>query len=528
MQEGDFRALAESIPGVIARVDRDLRLAYVNRAARTSLDDDAQPIVGRACAEILDKAPWVAPLCEAARRVFASGSEQAFQFETDVPGDSRHYMGRVVPEFEGDGSVAAVLGIAYDVTTHAQEARQRAEQLALERTARRSAETATLARDQFLAIVSHELRSPLNGIKSWTHVLENQVRDPDPVVRRAIAGIMIGVEHQVRLIEDLLDVTRAMSGRLGLVNVPVAVAPILVEAVEALRALALEKGLHLETRYALGDAEIHGDRDRVRQVFVNLITNAVKFTPEGGTVWVTADREGPMARIEVRDDGAGIPPDFLPFVFDPFRQANTGYRRGLDGLGLGLALAHRLVELHGGEVSCESDGVGRGATFRVFLPLRRDLGPRGVRSPEAPQESPRRESPTLQGIRVLVIDDQREARDSLAALLQQAGANVATAGSGHEALAHLALSDGLHPEIVVCDIAMPGEDGYATLRRIRAWESRVGRAGSPNRPAIAISAFAHREDRVRTLAEGFHAHLTKPVVPSELVGTIAGLARTRG
>ena len=522
-----MRALADGIPDVIARVDRELRLAYVNRAARASFDDPAHPIVGCACAEIQDRAAWVAPLCEAARRAFASGSEQAFQFEAGLPGEPRHYMGRVVPEVAGDGSIAGAIGIAYDVTAHAQEARERGEQLALERTARQSAETATLARDQFLAIVSHELRSPLNGIKSWTHVLENQVHDPDPVVRRAIAGIMIGVEHQVRLIEDLLDVTRAMSGRLGLVNVPVALTPILVEAVEALRAVALEKRLDVVTRYALGEAQIHGDRDRVRQVFVNLLTNAVKFTPEGGTVWVTAEREGPLARIEVRDDGAGIPPDFLPFVFDPFRQANTGYRRGQDGLGLGLALAHRLVELHGGDVSCESDGLGRGATFRVFLPLRRDLGPRGPRGPATAHASASAELPTLHGIRILVIDDQVEARDSLAALLQQAGAIVATAGSGHDALAHLALSDASHPEIVVCDIAMPGEDGYATLRRIRAWESSGRRAGGAHRPAIAISAFAHREDRARTLAEGFHAHLTKPVVPSELVGTIAGLARAR-
>jgi CheY-like chemotaxis protein len=272
----------------------------------------------------------------------------------------------------------------------------------------------------------------------------------------------------------------------------------------------------------MGDREIHGDPDRIRQIFVNLVMNAVKFTQPGGTVWVLARPEGAMARIEVRDNGAGIPPEFLPYLFDPFRQADQGSRsRSQEGLGLGLALVQRLAELHGGYVTCESDGVDRGATFRVYLPLRRDSG---ARMAVGGQADASRTLPSLAGIRVLLIDDQREARESLAALLAQAGAAVEVAGSGEEALAHLALeSDTGQPEVVVCDIAMPEEDGYATLKRIRRWETGGARRG--RRPAIALSAFTQREDRIRALSEGFQMHLTKPVAPAELVTVIASVAR---
>jgi PAS domain S-box-containing protein len=525
-REEDFKTLAENIPDVIARLDPHLRYLYANRAAQQALGRAAGEIVGRRARELGSPAPIAAPLEAAAERAAASGVEERFELDAELAGERRHYAGRAIPERDGDGKLEAVLLIVYDETVRAREEERRAEMLARERSARANAESATLARDHFLAIVSHELRSPLNGIKSWTHVLENQLRDSDPSVRRALAGIMIGVEHQVRLIDDLLDVTRAMSGNLGLAKQPMALLPVLADAVESLRALALEKGLAVETDFAMGDLEIHGDPDRVRQIFVNLLTNAVKFTPNGGTVWVDARPDGAMACIEVRDDGAGIPPEFLPFLFDPFRQADQGSSsRRQEGLGLGLALVQRLAELHGGYVTCESEGVDRGAAFRVFLPLRRDSGTRVAVGSQAERvDAAARPLPSLAGIRVLLIDDQREARESLAALLSQAGAAVKVAASAHEAMAHIALGDGADaPEVVVCDIAMPGEDGYATLKRIRRWEA--GHPSRGRRPAIALSAFTQREDRIRALAEGFQMHLTKPVAPAELVIVIASVAR---
>ena len=520
-REEEFKRLAENIPDVIARLDRGQFCLYANPAVAQAFGVQARDLIGRHAADVLP-AHIAGPLAEAVGRAFAEEREQPFEMRLGEGAGRRHFQGRAMPERDG-GRVEAVLAVAYDVTARTREDERRAEMLAQERNARANAESETLARDQFLAIVSHELRSPLNGIKSWTHVLENHLRDGDATVRRALAGIMIGVDHQVRLIEDLLDVTRAFSGSLGLAKQSMPLLPPLADAVEALRAAAQDKGLRIETDYAIGDREIHGDPDRIRQVFLNLISNSVKFSRPGGTIWVSASADETMARVEVRDDGAGIAAEFLPFVFDPFRQADmASSRRSQQGLGLGLALVQRLAELHGGYATCESPGPGRGATFRVYLPLRRDAGGRTVVESTKPVVAASMAS--LAGINVVLIDDQREARESLAALLAQAGADVATAASGQEALAWLAINDpGDAPQVIVCDIAMPDEDGYATLRRIRQWESTRG--GGRRRPAIALSAFAQREDRIRALAAGFQMHLAKPVAPAELMIVISSVAR---
>ena len=524
-REEPFRTLAENIPDVIVRLDRGGQCVYANPAVKQAFGIEPDALIGHALDAIGLPAEIEAAYADAAGLAIASGTEQAFRFAAPGAGELRHFAGRMIPERDGDGRVEAALAIAYDVTDRALEDERRSALLERERSARESAESATLARDQFLAIVSHELRSPLNGIKSWTHVLDNHLRDPEPAVRRAIAGIMIGVEHQVRLIDDLLDVTRALSGNLGLVKQAMPLLPVLAQAVESLRASAAEKGLRVVTDYGIGDAEIHGDADRVRQVFVNLLTNAMKFTPRGGTIQVTADFEDSMARVSIRDDGAGIPPEFLPYLFDPFRQADQGASRSSqEGLGLGLALVQRLAEMHGGYATCRSEGVNRGATFRVHLPLLREAGTR-LTLQHSSGENAVSVLPSLSRTRVLLIDDQREARESLAALLEQAGAEVTAAGSCQEALAYLAISDRDElPQVIVCDIAMPGEDGYATLKRIRAWENTRGKPRS-SPPAIALSAYTQREDRMRALAAGFKMHLTKPVAPAELITVLSSVAR---
>ena len=515
-----FRLMAEYAPVMIWLADRDGRSVYFNRRWLAFRGRRLDEEVG---------AGWLEGVHAEDRRACMAAQSAALDARAPLEiefrlrrADGEHRLVRVngAPILDGE-TLAGFVGSCIDITD--EEAR-RAGELERERIARASAEAATLARDQFLAVVSHELRSPLNGIKSWTHVLENQVHDSDdPTLKRAIAGIMIGVEQQVRLIDDLLDVTRALSGNLGLAKSAMPLAPAIVEAVEGLRAVASEKGVQLLLDPALVDAEIHGDPVRINQIVCNLVGNAIKFTPAGGSVWVAGATAGDMVRIEVRDNGVGIPGEFLPFVFDPFRQAEpaTATTRNLKGLGLGLALVHRLTELHGGRVTCESEGVGCGATFRVYLPLRRD-DPAASVSAIGPGNSPVGATlPSLAGLNVMVVDDQREHRESLAALLEQAGAGVVVAASGQEALERL---DGepAAADVIVCDIAMPTDDGYATLQRIRAWESRKGVA---RKPAIAVSAFSERQDRIRALSAGFQMHLSKPVAPAELVLVVASLAR---
>lgn len=516
-----FRMVAEFAPVMIWLASHDRKCAYVNRMwldfTGLELDDalgsgwlrSVHPDDVSRCTSVIEQS-------------FAA--QQPFDLEFRIrraDGEYRSVLSRGVPLVD-DGGFAGYVGSCVDVTARARAEARRDEQIAHERSARADAESDTLARDQFLAIVSHELRSPLNGIKSWTHVLESHLKDPDPMTRRALAGIMMGIEHQVHLIDDLLDVTRAMSGNLGLAKQPMALLPVLAEAVESMRAAAEEKGLALLTDYSMGDAEIHGDPDRVGQIFVNLLTNALKFTPHGGTIWVTARLQAPMLVVEVRDNGPGIPPEFLPYLFNPFRQAEgASSSRRTAGLGLGLALVQRLAELHGGYVTCDSEGAGRGSSFRVYLPVRAHGAPSITRS-HAETDSQSRTLPSLQGVDVLLIDDQREARESVAELLRQAGARVHVAASGREALEHLREEGNERREVIVCDVAMPGEDGFVTLRHIREWEMQ---SRSAPRPAIALSAFTQREDRIRALAQGFQTHITKPVAPAELIAVVASADR---
>ena len=519
-----YRRIADHAPVMVWAAAPDRRCTYFHRRWVEFTGRPAEEHLGDGwldCVHAEDRDRCLAAYARAFSAV------QPFEIEYRLrraDGEYRWVLARGVPLVE-DEAFEGFVGSCLDVSERREAQDAAAQLLARERNARAQAESASFARDQFLAIVSHELRSPLNGIKSWTHVLENLLGDASATVRRALAGILIGVEHQVRLIEDLLDVTRAMSGTLGLVKHPMPIMPVLADAVEALRAMAIEKDLRIVTDYRLGEREMHGDPDRVRQVFANLLTNAVKFTPPGGTIHVAARDEGGMACIEVRDNGMGVPPEFVPHLFDPFRQAEGSSSRRQEGLGLGLALVQRLAELHGGHATCESEGVDRGATFRVYLPLRRESGARVVLS-DAHRDDPGASArPSLDGVHVLLIDDQREARESLGALLTQAGARVDLAGSGREAMVCLEqAADNSRPEVIVCDIAMPDEDGYATLARIRAWEAAQGLR---QRPAVALTAFTQREDRQRALAEGFQMHLTKPVAPAELIIVIASAARRK-
>ncbi|GIZ53772.1 hybrid sensor histidine kinase/response regulator [Noviherbaspirillum aridicola] len=528
-REREFRTLVENSPDIISRMDRDMRHIYVNPAIEKLGDVRAQDYLGKTKAELGLPSAMVRAWEEAARAAFASGLEQKLDFDRVIEGQVRNFSGRVIPEIDRFGRIESVVGIAYDVTERARMEKERDELLARERNARIQAETAARARDEFLAIVSHELRAPLNGIQSWAHVLENYVQDAAaaPLAQRALQGIKTGVSQQVRLIEDLLDVTRMMSGKLRLVKQPLALLPTLQAAVESVRGLAAAKRIGISCAYRITSEQIEGDADRVQQIFWNLLSNAIKFTPEGGNVWLSAATADNEICVTVRDDGAGISPEFLPHLFSRFSQEDTSSTRGHSGLGLGLFLVRHLVELHGGWVKAESAGERMGTTFYVYFPLRArsdqylTVGPPEDASGKMPL-------PSLSGYNVLLIDDQAEARESLTVVLSGAGANVFAASCAPEALDWLdTRSPDQLPDVLVCDIAMPGEDGYAVLPKIRAWRSSLGDTPLMRMPALALTAFAQREDRIRALTAGFQMHATKPVAPEELIVVIDTMAARR-
>lgn len=524
----EFVTLVENAPDVIARLDRELRCVYVNRAVTEAFGVTPAGLIGKTLAASPLSAEVTCPLEDAARRAFALGAEQTLALHLDAR-DGRpriaHYNARVIPEADRNGAMESALLIIYDVTERTEAERERDALLLREQAARAQAEAAALARDQFLAVVSHELRSPLNGIQNWAYVLESQIAGGAPLMQRALAGIKTGVEQQVRLIEDLLDATRVMSGKLRLTREPFVLRAALESALNSVHTLAAERHITLHTTIELNDHEIDGDADRVEQIVWNLLTNAIKFTQEGGEVWLSADLLGEVARIVVRDNGRGIAPAFLPYLFDPFRQADGAHTRRTGGLGLGLALVKRLTELHGGRVYARSEGEQQGTTFTVYLPLHAGAD---LITPLAEDPDRTGPLPSLAGLRVLLVDDQHDARDALATLLTQVGAEVGSVGSGHETMALLdawsARGEAGRPQAVVCDIALPDEDGYAILQRIRAWEHEHLPAGTAPMAAIALTAFAQPHDRAQALATGFQEHLIKPVSPYDLVRTLRMLA----
>jgi signal transduction histidine kinase/ActR/RegA family two-component response regulator len=390
-----------------------------------------------------------------------------------------------------------------------------------EQVLRREAETANRSKDEFLATVSHELRSPLNAILGWATLLTRGGLD-DAIVARAVGAIEHNAKAQAQLIEDLLDVSRAISGKLQLDVKPIPLVPVIKAAVDSANPAFEAKGVQLALALDAVPLQIVGDENRLQQVFWNLLSNAVKFTPKGGRVQITVKRIGSHARVIVSDTGDGIAPEFLPHVFEPFRQADGTITKQHGGLGLGLAIVRRLVEMHGGAISVMSGGRGQGATFTVSIPIVsvRQTAPAGAidSTTLAPSEETAidTESPNLTGIRVLAVDDEDDTRAMVQGVLEQFGARVLTAGSAEEALAAF---PGWKPDVLVFDIGMPREDGYVLIRKIRQLETTEGR----NTPAIALTAYARVEDRMRSLAAGYQMFIPKPVEADELVIAIANL-----
>ncbi|HEX7955612.1 MAG TPA: ATP-binding protein [Pyrinomonadaceae bacterium] len=382
-----------------------------------------------------------------------------------------------------------------------------------EKAARAEAEAANRVKDEFLSTLSHELRTPLTSIIGWTSLMRaGQVKGD--VQTQALETIERNARVQSRLIDDLLDLSRIISGKLLLEAREVDLARVVADSIDVVRPAANARNIRLRYECEPGAHLVSGDSARLQQVAWNLLSNAVKFTPERGEVCVRLGREGERARLTVSDTGKGIPAEFLPHVFDRFRQADSATTRAYGGLGLGLAIVRHLVELHGGSVHAESEGEGRGSTFSVTFPLAQASACAVARPEREVRAGVRVEG--LAGVRVLVVDDESDTRRLISTVIAQSGAEVSACASAGEALEKLKT---WRPDVLMSDIGMPGEDGYALIQQVRALPAeRGGRT-----PAAALTAYARDEDRRRALAAGYQLHISKPFSPGDLLAAVADL-----
>lgn len=426
-----------------------------------------------------------------------------------------------------DDRVIGTLTIIEDVTERvAREAElqaqieDRSRLLSSEKLARNEAERANRLKDEFLATISHELRNPLNAILGWAHMMRLGKLNEENT-ERAIETIYRNAKSQSQLVADLLDVSRIISGKLRLDVRTVDLISITNAAIDSIRPAADAKGIRLQTMLDPAAGPISGDADRLQQIIWNLLTNAVKFTPKSGRIQVKVHRVDSHVEIVVTDSGVGISKEFLPFVFDRFRQADASTTRTHGGLGLGLSIVRQLVDLHGGSVSVQSEGEGEGATFIITLPFVGVVN--SLKDNESVDPAPDEEIltfdglPSLQGLKVLVVDDEADTRELVGEVLKECGSEVITSGSAAEALVAL---EQFKPDILISDLGMPDEDGYSLISKIRALPPERG----GQIPAAALTAYARAEDRMRVLRSGFQFHLPKPVDSAELVTVVASLA----
>jgi signal transduction histidine kinase/CheY-like chemotaxis protein len=426
----------------------------------------------------------------------------------------------------------AVLAAAYATRLESQArvlaasqatAAERQSLLVREREARSQAESISAMKDEFLATLSHELRTPLNAILGWAEMLRRGVKD-EATLQRGLETIERNARAQAQLIEDLLDMSRIISGKVRLQVEAIEPVTFIEAALETVRPAALAKNIELARTLAPDACPVTGDPNRLQQVMWNLLSNAVKFTPAGGRVEVTLERANGEAVIRVTDSGIGIKPDFLPFVFDRFRQADASTTRHHGGLGLGLSIARQLVELQGGIIDVDSKGDGKGATFTLRFPLRRAAAPalqKASSGSGAPSASAAAfDAIDLAGLRVLVVDDVPDALELTSQVLAACGATVLVAASAQEALA---MVESERPAVLISDIGMPDVDGFELLRRVR----RLGAQRGGAVPAIALTAFTRQQDRVNALQAGFTAYVAKPVDAADLIATVAALVAPR-
>jgi signal transduction histidine kinase/CheY-like chemotaxis protein len=452
-------------------------------------------------------------------------------------GRQLHVSLTISPIKDASGNIIGASKIARNITerkladTALKEAQKAAEAaiaekarlLESERLARAEAERASRLKDEFLATLSHELRTPLNAVLGWATILRER-KESDQQMVQGLDAIDRNARVQAQIIDDLLDMSRIISGKVRLDVQPLDLPAVVLEAVDTVRATASTKRIRLQTVVDPLNASILGDPNRLQQVFWNLLNNAIKFTPKGGRVQVLLQRINSHVDVSVIDTGEGISPEFLPYIFNRFQQADPSTTRRHGGLGLGLAIVKSLVELQGGTVRAKSPGIGKGASFIVTLPLTVFHPPPDEGDRDHPK-SWSRELPvaariSLEGVRVLAIDDDADARNLLKAMLESAGATTYLAGSAQEGLEQLLRHE---VEVLICDIGMPETDGYTLIRQVRTLPDRE----KSEVAAVALTAYARMQDRMEAMQAGFQNHLPKPVEPSELLAVVRSLASPR-
>ena len=490
-----YRALCDCIPVSLWVTDQAGKVGYCNQRMLDTCGISQEELARSgwvACVHTEDRARVVG----AWERAIRSKQRVEVEFRMHCGSEVRWQLGCIAPEYSDEQHPAWVV-TATDIDA--------------QKSAQRQAERANVLKDEFLATVSHELRTPLNAMLGWSQTLLDESLDADRT-RLALEAIARNARAQAELVADVLDVSRIVTGKLSVEQAKISLSPAVHGALDVVRSAADAKSIALTATLHDEDCLVLGDTGRLKQVLWNLLSNAIKFTPKGGNVRIAMRNIDGDMNITIEDDGAGIAPEFLPFVFDRFRQADSSSTRAYGGLGLGLAIVKQLVELHGGRVAVTSDGLGRGARFDVSLPI---CG-RGPITAAFPQVVVPKATSWISGRRVLLVDDDADSRELLEIVFARKGAIVQSAGSVAAAFERIGEAV---PDIIVSDIGMPGEDGYSFMRRVRGLTQELG----GRVPSIALTGFARDDDAERVREAGFHAHMAKPVEPKNLLALVEQL-----
>jgi len=504
-----LNVINESAPTPIFVKDRAGRIIYANPATLEVLGMTAEQVIGHRDRDIYPTDLGVT-VSENDQRIIKTGQTEVVE---ESPDGIRTFLSTKAPYRNEAGEVIGLIGISNDITDRVQFERDREHILQQEQAAREAAEKANRIKDEFLAVLSHELRTPLNPILGWTRLLQNGRLSPERTAE-ALNTIERNAKLQTQLIDDLLDISRIMRGKLMLNREPANLASILSAATETVQLAAEAKQITLEQRFDQPDYFVFGDAGRLQQVFWNLLSNAVKFTPEQGHVTLHMTQIKRHIQVQISDTGKGISPSFLPYLFEYFRQEDGSITRKFGGLGLGLAIARQIIELHGGTISAESAGENQGATFTVRLPLLKQRRANSLLSPPIAEPF---ENVLLSGVRVVVVDDDFDTREFLTFLLESNGAIVTSVDSAVKAISAIEQSP---PDILLSDIGMPGMDGYELIQALRASKHRLI-------PAIALTAYARNAERQQAIEAGFQQHLAKPIDGDAVIAIVLQLVQKR-